>query len=242
MKKIALLFILLLIASFRCNAQYETDTHIVWQPGVKLTFEMFQGAPSDSACVQKMESLNIYHQMATGFWAALDVPDSRRRWKTMKEKYSFCAAMDKTQSFFIVRDSTELKYAQLIWDICEVATRISRKKLVEFEKEANDKLAEKYGERKYNGVISIAYASCLNDGKQFGQEMKQTVLNEVIKTHDEEAYLQFRTMIDTFLLELEEYATTEEEIKRLLSDNPAKGYKLAPTVVGDLKKRGEILY
>ena len=160
----------------------------------------------------------------------------------MKEKYSFCAAMDKTQSFFIVRDSTELKYAQLIWDICEVATRISRKKLVEFEKEANDKLAEKYGERKYNGVISIAYASCLNDGKQFGQEMKQTVLNEVIKTHDEEAYLQFRTMIDTFLLELEEYATTEEEIKRLLSDNPAKGYKLAPTVVGDLKKRGEILY
>ncbi len=155
----------------------------------------------------------------------------------MKEKYSFCAAMDKTQSFFIVRDSTELKYAQLIWDICEVATRISRKKLVEFEKEANDGLS-----KNANGIISIQYMTCLNDGKQFGQEMKQTVLNEVIKTHDEEAYLQFRTMIDTFLLDLEEYATTEEEIKRLLSDNPAKGYKLAPTVVGDFKKRGEILY
>lgn len=237
MKRVILLTILLLTAFYHCNAQYETDTHIIWQPGVKLTFEMFQGAPSDSAFVQKLKGLNIYHQVAIGFWSALDVPDSRRGWKTMSEKYSFCAAMDKTQSFFIVRDSTELKYAQLIWDICEVATRISRKNLVVFEKEANDGLS-----KNANGIISIQYMTCLNDGKQFGREVTQALFDEVITTHDEEAYRKYRSQIDSLLQELEEYATTEEEIQRLLSDSPTAGYKLAPTLMGDFKNRGEIRY
>lgn len=237
MKRVLLLSILLLAAVFHCNAQHETNTHIVWQPGVKLTYEMFQGSLPDSVHVEKLKGLNIYHQIATGFWSALDVPDSKRGWKTMRENYSFCAAMDKTQSFFIVRDSTELKYAQLIWDICEVATRISRKNLVAFENEANNNL-----DKKANGIISIQYMTCLNDGKQFGKEVTHALFDDVITTHNEEAYQKYRTQIDSLLQELEEYATTEEEIDRLLSNIPEQGYKLAPTLNGDFKNRGEIRY
>ena len=145
--------------------------------------------------------------------------------------------MDKTQSFFIVRDSTELKYAQLIWDICEVATRISRRNLAAYEAEAYSGL-----NKKANGIISIQYMTCLNDGKQFGKEVTQALLKDVITTHNEEAYQEYRTQIDSLLQELEEFATTEEEINRIQSGIPDKGYKFAPTLIGDLMNRGEIQY
>lgn len=238
MKRVILLTTLFLTVFYHCNAQYETDTHIIWQPGVKLTFEMFQGAPSDSAFVQKLKGLNIYHQVAIGFWSALDIPKSKRGWKKgLQEKYYFCAAMEKSNSFFIIRDSTELKYAQVIWDICEVSTRISRRNLAQFISQINEGIS-----KKNNGVISIQYMTCLNDGKQFGKEVTHAFFDEVVTTHDEQAYQKFRRQIDELLDELSEYATTEAEIIRLTSNQPDEGYILAPSLMGDFKQRGEIRY
>ena len=233
------LFILIaLFVSVQSFAQIETDTHVFWQPGAKLTFDMFQGAAPDSAYVKKLTDLNIYHEIATGFWAALDVPNSKRGWKKgMVEKYYFCAAMDKRQSFFIVRDSTELKYAQLIWDICEVATRISRRNLDQFVSSLNEGL-----KKPTNGAISIQYMTCLNDGRQFGKEVTHALFDKVITTHNENEYQKFRSQIDSLLQELEQYATTEEEIRRLTSKQPDEGYMLAPTLNPDFKGRGTIRY
>ena len=236
MKKVFIIVALFL--SIQCFAQIETNTHVFWQPGAKLTFEMFQGAPSDSAYVKKLTALNIYHQVATGFWAALDVPDSKKGWKKgMVEKYSFCAAMDKRNSFFIVKDSTELKYAQLIWDICEVATRISRRNLNQLVTSINEGL-----DKPANGAISNVYLTCLNDGRQFGKEVTHALFDKVITTHDETEYQKFRSQIDELLQQLEVYGTTEEEIRRLISDTPDKGYMLAPTLNPDSKGRGTIRY
>ena len=236
MKK--LLIIIALLISVQTFAQIETDTHVFWQPGAKLAFDMFQGAAPDSAYVKRLTDLNIYHQIATGFWAALDVPNSKRGWKKgMVEKYYFCAAMDKRQSFFIVRDSTELKYAQLIWDICEVATRISRRNLDQFDSSLNEGL-----KKPANGAISIQYMTCLNDGRQFGKEVTHALFDRVITTHNEEEYIQFRAQIDSLLQELAAYATTEEEIRRLISDQSDEGYMPATTVNPDFKGRGTIRY
>ena len=237
MKK-GLILIALVLISFNCFAQYETETHVFWQPNVKLTFEMFQGVPSDSAFVERIKELNIYHQIATGFWAALDVPKTKRGWKKgMEEKYYFCAAMEKGNSFFIVKDSTELKYAQLIWDVCELSTRLSRKNLVDFVSQINEGI-----KGKTNGAISIQYKTCLNDGRQFGKEVTNILFDEVITTHNEEAYLKYRKQVDDLLKEMEIYATTEEEIRRLTSGIPDDGYILAPTLMGDFKRRGDIRY
>lgn len=236
MKKLITLFALFI--SIQCFAQIETDTHVFWQPGTKLTFEMFQGATPDSAYVKKLTDLNIYHQIATGFWAALDVPDSKKGWKKgMVEKYSFCAAMDKRNSFLIIKDSTELKYAQLIWDICEVATRISRRNLDQFVTSVNEGL-----DKPANGAISIQYMTCLNDGRQFGKEVTHALFDKVITTHDETEFQKFRSQIDELLQQLEAYATKEEEIRRLISHTPDKGYMLAPTLNPDSKGRGTIRY
>ena len=233
------LFILIaLFVSVQSFAQIETDTHVFWQPGAKLTFEMFQGTAPDSSYVKKLTDLNIYHQIATGFWAALDVPKSKKgRKKGMMEKYYFCSAMEKGNSFFIVKDSTELKYAQLIWDICEVATRISRRNLDQFVSSLNEGL-----DKPANGGASIQYMTCLNDGRQFGKEVTHALFDKVITTHNEEEYIQFRAQIDSLLQELAAYATTEEEIRRLISDQSDEGYMPATTVNPDFKGRGTIRY
>ena len=233
------LFILIaLFVSVQSFAQIETDTHVFWQPGAKLTFDMFQGAAPDSAYVKKLTDLNIYHEIATGFWAALDVPNSKRGWKKgMVEKYCFCAAMDKRQSFFIVRDSTELKYAQLIWDICEVATRISRRNLDQFVSSLNEGL-----KKPANGGASIQYMTCLNDGRQFGKEVTHALFDKVITTHNEEEYLKFRTQIDSLLLKMKAFATTEQEIQRFISNTPEEGYMHATKLQADFKGRGTIRY
>ncbi len=205
-----------------------------------MTFDDFQGSVSDSAYIKKLSDLHIYHQVATGFWSALDVPKSKRDWnKGLQEKYYFCAAMEKSNSFFIVRDSTELKYAQLIWDICEVSTRISRRNLAQLQFIS---LINEDESIKANGAISIQYMTCLNDGKQFGIEVTHAFFDEVVTTHDEQAYQKFRGQIDDLLDELSEYATTEAEIRRLTTNQPDKGYILAPSLMGDFKQRGEIRY
>ena len=218
MKK--LFFIIALIVSVQSFAQIETDTHVFWQPGAKLTFDMFQGAAP------------------TGFWADLDVPKSKQGWKKgMMEKYYFCAAMEKRNSFFIVKDSTELKYAQLIWDICELATRITRGNLDQFLTMLNA------GRKKpANGGASIQYMTCLNDGRQFGKEVTHALFNKVITTHNEEEYLKFRTQIDSLLLKMKDYATTGQEIQRFISNTPEEGYMHATKFQADFKGRGTIRY
>ena len=241
MKK-RLLLIFTLLVSINCLAQdeerYDEERYAFWRPNVKLTFDMFQGEPSDSDYVSKLKTLHIYHTFSDGFWSALDVPKTKRGWrKGMVEKYYFCAAMDKSESFFIVQDSTELKYAQLLWDICEVSTRISRRNLADYVN-----LVTEGNKKKVNGAISIQYMTCLNDGKQFGKEATRALFDEVIMPHDEDAYLKYRNKIDELLEELQEYATTEEEIKRLTSGIPDDGYILAPTLIGDFEGRGEINY
>ena len=229
--------LLAIFATIQCFAQIENDTHVFWQPGAKLSFEMFQGEPSDSAYVKKLTDLNIYHQIATGLWSALDVPDKKGWKKGVMEKYYFCAAMEKGNSFFIVRDSTELKYAQLVWDICEVSARIARRNLTEFVKSLNEGL-----KKPANGGASMQFMTCLNDGKQFGREATSALFDLVITTHDEEAYLKFRKQIDGLLTELEEYATTPEDIKRLTSNQPENGFMPAQNLMGDRKERGNLRY
>ena len=127
--------------------------------------------------------------------------------------------------------------SQLVFDICELSTRISRRNLDLFVASINEDI-----DKPVNGAISIQYMTCLNDGKQFGKDVTRALIDEVIMPHDEDAYLKFRNEIDELLEELKDYATTEEEIKRLKSDKPDDGYILAPTLIGDFKERGEINY
>ena len=227
-----LVIIVALFLSIECFAQTETDTHIFWHPGVKLTFDMFQGAPSDSV-VKCLTDQNIFHEQYLGLWGLMDVPKSKQGWKKgMEEKPYICAAMDKKNSFLILRDSTELKYAQLCFDACEVAARVARQNLAARVDSA--KIGFPLG--KVNGVIYIWFQTCLTDGRMFKQ-MCMNDLIPMIQSRDEELYNEYRRMIDNLLRETEGFATTPEEIQRFITGKPDKGYKLAKSMIGDLSKR-----
>lgn len=233
-----ILCILALFAAIPCFAQIETGTHVFWQPGTRLTFEMFQGAPTDSAQVKKVTDVNIFFEIAAGFWNVLDVPASRRDWnRGKKEKPHFCAALDKKASYWIVRDSTELKYAQLIWDLVELSTRISRKSLAEYDSALNEGLS-----KAANGAIALHFMTAVNDGKQFGREATFAFFGETVTTRDEEAFSKWRNFVDERLQALEAYATREEEIRRFISGTPETGYARATALTPDFKDRGTIPY
>ena len=84
--------------------------------------------------------------------------------------------------------------------------------------------------------------TCLNDGREFGKEVTHALFDDVITTHDENEYQKYRSQIDSLLQELEPYATTEEEINRLITQKPEEGYMPAPALQEDFKKRGHIRY
>ena len=117
----------------------------------------------------------------------MDVPKSKRGWKKgMEEKAYFCAAMDKKNSFLILRDSTELKYAQLCFDACEVAARVARQNLAA----RVDSAKIDFPAGKVNGVIYIWFQTCLTDGRMFKQ-MCMNDLIPMIQSRDEELYNAF---------------------------------------------------
>lgn len=250
-----LLSIALLALSFSCLAQNETERYVFWQPNVKLTFDMFCGTPTSSV-VEKLKGANTYYDVALGLWGVLDVPKTKRMWKKMPEKSYFCAAMDKTKSFLIVRDSAELKYAQLFWDICELATRVTRKTLLEtvcqmdsigFHTTVSSKGVKVFAHDTLNqvksfGLVAMFYTTALNDGKEFRKAMTGAIFNEVVSPRNEDAYRFYRNKVDSLLLETEKYATKAEEIERFIRNTPEKGYITPTKIVGDFKNRGEIRY
>lgn len=122
MKRTVLLLILISMFPFVSFAQMDNDRYVVWQPEVKLTLETLQSEPTDSVQFEELKGMGIGHVLSKGLWAALDVPQTKKGWKTMCEKAYFCAAVDKSESYWIIRDSTELLFAQLLWDSCELSS------------------------------------------------------------------------------------------------------------------------
>ena len=68
------------------------------------------------------------------------------------------------------------------------------------------------------------------------------LFQDVVTAHDETVYKKTRDYVDARLEELSAYATTEEEIDRLLTGKPQEGYKRAETLNPDFKNRGTIRY
>ena len=235
--KARLILCLLLVMSMDCLAQNETETHVFWQPGAKLSYDMFQGAPSDTvSAVQKLRGWNINFEVYLGFWHAVDIPRSMKDRNKMPEKYYFCAAMEKGRSVLLVRDSTELKYCQMLWDICELATRVARERLEHYVglKRAASRKKDKY-------VVCRECMTAVNDGKEYGRDMTRMFFSEVARPRNEEAYRIMRARVDSLLTEYKDYATTEEEIRRLSTGQPDKKY-MEVKPMEDSKGRGNIRF
>ena len=235
MSKKILCLVFLLGWSAEGMAQLEEGRYEFWREGVQLTYDMFQADTAGMSHYNK--EYNIKSVIFTGLWDVLDVPKKKRDWKSKPEKPYFCAAMDKTESFLLEKNDMSLNHAKLLWDICELSTRVARKSLASIEHQM-DSLSGFHS----TGVISIFYMTALNDGREFGKGMTDVFMHEVVVPKNDSLYYVYRKNIDKLLDETKEFATTEEDIRRFMTDTPLQGYIMAPQLLGDRKNRGKIEY
>ena len=238
MKKILFILALAILPGLPAAAQdkvNQNDKYTIWQPGSKLDFDSFAGVAQPET-VSTLEQAGIKMCPYIGFCAVLDVPKSHKDWQPGCEKPYFAAAFSRKESFLLLYTDVQLRYAQLSWDICELATRIARRNL---ETAARDL----YGDERPAGYVTMQFQTAVNDGKEFGRDLNDALFKEVIIPDDEAKYQVYRTFVDEKLKELEAWATSEEEARRILAEKPLlKGYKRAQTLYGDAKERGTIQY
>lgn len=210
----------------------ENDTHCIWQPGVKLTFEMFENVNPDTADVRIMKKENRKMLPYTGFWHVVDVPKTKKKGREkiwQQDKGYFGAAFSKFQSCIIDRDSFDLKCAQLIWDAEELGTRQSRMWLDDLQKKIggpSDNLYTMY-------LMTAAY-----EGEEYFKRWLYGILFEVQIPRDQDKYLEYRRKIDKDLESSSKYATSKEEATRLLLGKPIDpNMEQAESIVGVLGGR-----
>ena len=214
--------------------QTENDKHIIWQPGVKLTFDMFQNTQPNAHDLAVIEKEHRHSLPYLGFWKVLDVPKKKSGWrKGVKEHPYFCAAFSKFQSFVVVRDSFDLEVAQMQWDILELGTRRSRMILDSLQTAAE---AEAGGP--VTGLISIYFYTAAKIGEELYQGFMKTVLTEAAIPRDHEKLLNHRQFVDEMLNLTSEFATSPEEAWRFLSNKPVQSdLKMPENIIGDLRNR-----
>ena len=211
----------------------ETDKYIVWQPGVKLTFDMFMKSEPTDKDLKSMKDDNRKSMPYLGFYRVLDVPKHLSKKKSNMEKAYFCATFSKHQSYMAERDSFDLQIAQAHWDIIELGTRKSRMVLDNLQKQA-DSLSN----GPVSGVKSIYFETAYQEGNDLYNELLYGLFKEVILPRDKEMYIKYRGLLDELLLSTDDYATTPEEAERLLLKKPIdKNLKQAKNVIGDLRKK-----
>ena len=229
------LFCCLTIAAQKESAyQTENDKHIIWQPGVKLTFDMFQNTQPNAHDLAVIEKEHRHSLPYLGFWKVLDVPKKKSGWrKGVKEHPYFCAAFSKFQSFVVVRDSFDLEVAQIQWDILELGTRRSRMILDSLQTTAE---AESGGP--VTGLVSIYFYTAGTIGEELYQGFMKTFLKEAAIPRNHEKLLEYRKFVDEMLDQTSKFATRPEEAWRFLSEKPIQSdLKMPENIIGDLRNR-----
>ena len=212
----------------------ETEDYIAWQPGVKLTFDMFKKEKPTEVDLKAMHNDNRNSIPYMGFYRCLDEPKSKSGWKKGQfEKAYFCPVFSKHQSYMAVKDTFDLQIAQVQWDILELGTRTSRMELDSLQNRVNS-----FTGSPTSGGISTYYETVSKDGDQFYRELSYGFFKEVILPRNREMYTKYRELVDNLLSSTAAYATTPEEAERLLLKKPLEKYlKEAKTVIKDLGNR-----
>ena len=228
------LFFPLMAFSQETSVTYVTENEkcIIWQPGVKLTFEMFENVNPDTADIRIMKKVNSQLMPYTLLAYVVDVPKvpkviKRGRKKILQpDKGYFAAEFSKSWSCIIGRDSFDLKCAQLIWDAQELSTRVSRIWL--------DDVQKKIGKPTDN-LYTVYLMTAASEGKEYSKYLLSEILHNVLIPRDQDKYLEYRRKIDEELESTSKFATSKEEATRLILGRPIDpNMEQAESIVGVL--------
>ncbi|MDR2835738.1 MAG: hypothetical protein LBV69_05995 [Bacteroidales bacterium] len=221
------LVLILCVISIKLKSQTEYPTEnkrdIYWQHCTKINFSDYQ-SQNDEKCLKYKEKYGTNTVASIGFRAIVDIP---KKWGKNSDKLYLAPVFCKNCSCILSEDSLSLLVDRLMFDVAEIFARKIRKELLELQ-----------DTMKINNTYSMFFTTIHN---KFEEEMLDycgTVLIDVLIEKKDSAYIEWRKTVDNFLQQTEDYATRPEDCYRLVLGKPIeKGYKMAKTIMGDMRKK-----
>jgi hypothetical protein len=224
MKRFISILIVLMFVSKLVHAQqerFETNEFLYWQTNTKIIYDDFK-KPVDSTSIKLSEKFGTKSLASVQIHSILDYPKKAKKIKTLHEKTYFAPSFCKECSTILQKDSSELKIAQMYFDIAEYCSRRARQNIKHL-----DSLHPGVGfaAAAFPGIVDNMYKMM---GEMFGEFGRQ--LRSDKKPN---ALAKWRSDCDKLLAETKDFATTEEECMRLINKIPfSDEYKLSYAVYG----------
>lgn len=210
--KLNVLIICLFISTnvFSQSERIANDFFLYWLYEPKVEFSDFQ-KEVDSAEYKKYNLISLPNVQ---IHCVLDYPKKIRKLKTLGEKWYIapvfcikCSAMQK-------QDSMELAYAQMYFDIAELCSRVTRKKIEELQSQFKEIDFDKLG------AIAATFPRIVEDMYDSMRKAFDSFTIQVVIDKKEGSYDQWRKLIDEGLEDYERYSTSRIECERFLNEKP----------------------
>ena len=203
----------------------ESEKDIYWQPNTHIDFSDYQ-SKNDSNCIKYNSKYGLKMSSNIGLRGVVDIP---KRSGKMFDKFYLAPVFCKNCSCILSEDSLGLKVDRLLFDIAEACSRNARKELFEIHDKMNA-----------DNTYTMVFTTVKNKWDQKMRSFFGTVIREVLIEKKDSAYYGWRKTTDEVLLQNKSYATRPEDCSRFVLDKPIeKGYVIAKTLVGDMRKKDE---
>jgi len=220
-------FTLLILFAFSANVTAQSRaTDIFWSPDRQIHFSDYQSELNDG-CLWYMETFATQTFANIDFRWVVDVP---RRWRGRNagkiDRGYVVPVFCRECSCILSKDSLSLKVDHLLFDVVEAFARNIRRDLNAFQREMNI--------RNPNSMFFISVKSREADEmRRFAMQ----ILRDIFVDKIEDAYENWRKVVNKSLEQSITLATTDEDRRRFITGKPIEGYIEARTIVGDLRPR-----
>jgi len=230
MSKRIIILLVLCATSISMNAQKtvyltENEKDIYWQPNTKINFSHYQ-ALTDTACVKFYNKYGLTMASNIGIRGVVDVPNKKRKLDKSYVAPVFC----KNCSCILSEDTLILKVDQLLFDFAEICARNIRKDLLEFQNIV----------KKAVNTNTMFFTSVKNKWDEEMQSFFGSAIREILIEKKDNAYVEWRQVVDELLHQTKSYATRPEDCYRFVIGAPIdKGYEMAKSIAGDMRNKNE---
>ena len=106
----------------------ETNEFVYWQTNTTINYDDFK-KPVDSIGIKLCEQYKTKSLSNVQIHSILDYPKKAKKIQTLKVKAYFAPSFCKECSMLVQKDSSELKMAQMYFDIAEYCSRRARQNI-----------------------------------------------------------------------------------------------------------------
>ncbi len=203
------LFILAVNAKAQISNTTETDKHIFWQPGRKLTFNDFKGDTIGGKYKDSYKKAGLKAMSYIGLWSILDVPKKKKDRGKLFEKAYAVPAFDKAASYILTTDTAELALQQLYFDFEEVFARTARSQFAGMQDSV-----------KAYGILWTMFSTVIADIKTNKARYYDAITKDIIINKKTGALVEWQQTVHKLLIESKQWATKPEDSQRFITGKP----------------------